>query len=114
MKLSYNKFRDIMCLAVENETLSARIENILDGKIQKMSKISFLKLLKKSNVDKDIYKIITGEEAGKADVFKVLKVLFDFFGWLLSNSENWKGLLGSLGLGVEKVSTILTNVSKKP
>lgn len=114
MKLAYNKFRDIMCLVIENETLSTKIEEILDGKTQKISKISFLRLLKKSKVDKDIYKIITGEEAGKADTFKVLKVLFDFFGWLVSNKENWKALLTSLGLDVEKLSTIRTSDLKKP
>ena len=112
-KLEYDKFRAILGLTLENKVLSAKLEDVLDGKVQKMSQISFLKLLYDAKVEKDIYSILTGEKAGLADTFKVLKVLFDFFGYLLSKSENWKELLSSLGLSVEKLSTTHTSDLKK-
>ena len=112
-KLEYNKFRAILGLTIENKVLSKKLEEMLDGKVQKMSQIGFLKLLFDAKVEKDIYSILTGEKAGFADTFKVLKVLFDFFGYLLSKRENWSELLSNLGLSVEKLSTIPMKGLKK-
>ena len=100
-KLSYKQLRQILSLTISNQTLKAKLEDFLSGKVIKVSEIEILQLISDSEVDKELIRIIAEREPEEMDAIEALEYISAFFVYIRANSERFKGWLGSFGLAVK-------------
>ena len=100
-KLSYKQLRQILSLTISNQTLKAKLEDFLSGKLTKVSEVELLELISQSEVDKELIRIIAEREPDDMDAIEALEYISAFFVYIRANSERFKGWLGSLGLAVK-------------
>jgi hypothetical protein len=100
-KLSYNQFRQILSLTISNQTLKAKLEDFLSGKVTKVSEVEILQLISDSEVDKELIRIIAGKEPDEMDAIEALEYISAFFAYIRANSERFRSWLGSFGLAVK-------------
>ena len=99
-KLSYKQLRQILSLTISNQTLKAKLEDFLSGKLTKVSEVELLELISQSEVDKELIRIIAEREPDDMDAIEALEYISAFFDYIRANSERFKGWLGSFGLAV--------------
>ncbi|MDD2229537.1 MAG: hypothetical protein PHY48_09010 [Candidatus Cloacimonetes bacterium] len=111
-KLSYNQLRQILCLTISNQTLKAKLEDFLSGKVTKVSEVELLELISQSEADKELIRIIAGREPDEMDALEALEYISAFFVYIRANSERFKLWLGSFGLAVKANPNIPTRALK--
>ncbi|MFA6977382.1 MAG: hypothetical protein WC194_11790 [Mesotoga sp.] len=111
-KLSYSQLRQILSLTISNQTLKAKLEDFLSGKVTKVSEVEILQLISDSEVDKELIRIISGKEPEAMDAIEALEYISAFFVYIRANSERFKGWLGSFGLAVKASPATPTRGSK--
>ena len=111
-KLSYKQLRQILSLTISNQTLKAKLEDFLSGKVIKVSEIEILQLISDSEVDKELIRIIAEREPEEMDAIEALEYISAFFVYIRANSERFKGWLGSFGLAVKTSPATPTRGSK--
>jgi hypothetical protein len=104
-KLTYGQLRDILGLALANQTLRLRIEDLLSGKTLKVSELELLDMIRESQADKDLIRILTGNDPDTLDAFVGLEAIAGFFGYMRANSGKWQTWLGALGYAVAGKAT---------
>jgi hypothetical protein len=100
IELTYDKFRKIMALSVKNETIKKTVKELFDGRVKTINETMVLELLVDAEIDMEVYEILTGKKAAKADAIDVVEAIADFFGYMLSKKKQLKGLLSNLGFQV--------------
>lgn len=110
--LSYSQLRQILSLTISNQTLKAKLEDFLSGKVTKVSEVEILQLISDSEVDKELIRIISNHDPDKMDALEALEYISTFFVYIRANSERFKGWLGSFGLAVKVQENTPTRASK--
>jgi len=98
-KLTYNQLRQILCLA-------------LSGKLTKVSEVELLELISTSEADKELIRILSGQDPDNMDAVEALEYISAFFAYIRASKEKCKDWLGSFGLTVTKAQDIPTRSSK--
>ena len=99
--LSYNQLRQILCLAISNATLKAKVEDFLSGKVTSVSEVEILQLISDSEADKELIRILSNQEPDNMDALEALEYISAFFVYIRANSERFRSWLGSFGLAVK-------------
>ena len=111
-KLSYSQLRQILCLTISNQTLKAKLEDFLSGKVAKVSEVELLELISESEADKELIRIISTQDPDNMDAIEALEYISAFFVYIRANSERFKSWLGSFGLVVKASPDTPSRVSK--
>lgn len=111
-KLSYNQLREILSLTISNKTLKAKFADFLNGKLTEITEVELLDLIGKSQVDKDLIRILSGKDPNKMDALEGLEYIADFFGYIRANKKKFSSWLENLGLAAKEQGTTPSNVSK--
>jgi len=101
MNLSYAKLRKTLSVILKNKTLRKKLEDLIAGKDQELSEMSFLDALDESNVDGEILEILTGKKTDELDAAQAIGVFCDFFIYIKASWQKLKPLLSSIGLKLE-------------
>jgi len=112
VKLSYSQLRQILCLTISNKTLKAKLEDLLSGKVTKVSEVELLELISESEADKELIRIISNQDPDTMDALDALEHISAFFVYTRANKDRFKGWLGSLGLAVTTEVNIPSRGSK--
>jgi hypothetical protein len=112
-KLTYNQLRQILCLTISNGTLKAKLEDFLSGKLTKVSEVELLEIISTSEADKDLIRILSGQDPDELDAVIALEYVSSFFAYIRANSQRCKSWLGSLGLAVTGKAPITPMRSSK-
>ncbi|PKN78187.1 MAG: hypothetical protein CVU48_09060 [Candidatus Cloacimonetes bacterium HGW-Cloacimonetes-1] len=99
-KLTYNQLRQILCLAISNSTIKAKLEDLLSGKLTKVSEVELLELISTSEADKELIRILSGQDPDNMDAVEALEYISAFFAYIRASKEKCKDWLGSFGLAV--------------
>jgi len=99
-KLTYNQLRQILGLTISNGTLKAKLQDFLSGKLTKVSEVELLELIQNSEVDKDLIRILSGQDPEQMDAVEALEYISSFFVYIRASREKCKDWLGNLGLAV--------------
>ncbi|MDD2229172.1 MAG: hypothetical protein PHY48_07170 [Candidatus Cloacimonetes bacterium] len=99
-QLSYKQLRLILCLTISNKTLKAKLEDFLSGKVTKVSEVELLELISQSEADKELIRIISGQDPDKMDALEALEYISAFFVYIRASKERFSAWLGSFGLAV--------------
>lgn len=102
--LSYDQLRRIIALVHDNATLKAKLDEFLSGKLTSISETDLLGLVATSEIDKDMIRILTGNNPDTMDAFDGLQVIADFFAYIASNKQRFSSLLASTGFHVQKAA----------
>jgi hypothetical protein len=105
MKLTYSQLRAILGLALENEKIKARFEDVLTGKLVNLNEMELLELLRESGVDLELLRILTGSDPAEIDAVEALETIAAFFAYWRASKPRLQGWLGSLGFAVSSVTT---------
>lgn len=98
MKLTYGQLRDILGLVLSNETLRVRMDDLLSGKLLKFSELELIDLIRQSEADKDMIRILTGQDPETLDAFEGLEAIAGFFEYMRANAGKLQTWLGAFGL----------------
>ncbi|MDP3114575.1 MAG: hypothetical protein Q8M98_07335 [Candidatus Cloacimonadaceae bacterium] len=101
-KLTYNQLRQILCLAISNSAIKAKLEDFLSGKLTKVSEVELLELISTSEADKELIRILSGQEPNNMDAVEALEYISAFFAYIRASRQMCKDWLGSFGLAVTK------------
>ena len=101
MKLSYAKLRKCLSVFLKNKVLREKLENLIAGKEQELTEMSFLDALDESNVDGEILVILTGKSTEEVDATEAIGAFCDFFTYIKSSWQRLKPLLLSIGLKLQ-------------
>lgn len=104
IKLSYDQLRQILAIAISNETIKGKLSDLMSGNMAEVSELDLLDLINKSQADKELIAIISGQDPDEMDAFEGLEYLSAFFGYIRANKEKFSVWLGSLGLTAVKTS----------
>ena len=99
-KLSYNQLRQILCLTISNQTLKAKLEDFLSGKVTKVSEVELLELISQSEADKELIHILSRQDPTDMDALDALEYISAFFVYIRASKERFSVWLGSVGLAV--------------
>ncbi|MCB5265683.1 MAG: hypothetical protein LHW41_05525 [Candidatus Cloacimonetes bacterium] len=99
-KLSYNQLRQILCLTISNQTLKAKLEDFLSGKVTKVSEVELLELISQSEADKELIHILSRQDPTDMDALDALEYISAFFVYIRASKERFSVWLGSFGLAV--------------
>ena len=99
-QLSYKQLRQILCLTISNQTLKAKLEDFLSGKMTKVSEVELLELINESEADKELIRIISGSDPDEMDALVALEHISAFFVYIRASKERFSAWLGSFGLTV--------------
>jgi hypothetical protein len=105
MKLCYGQLRAILGLALENGRIKARFEDFLTGKLVNLSELELLELVRESEVDLELLRILTGSDPAEIDAVEALETIAVFFAYWRASKPRLQGWLGSLGFAVEGKTT---------
>ncbi len=97
-KLSYNQLRQILALAISNDTIKAKLADLLAGKMAEVSELDLLAMISRSEVDKELIAILSGKDPDKMDALEGLEYISAFFAYIASNKEKYASWLASIGL----------------
>lgn len=97
-KLTYAQLRDILSLIVKNEPIRLRVEDLIRGKLVNITEIELIDMVVDSGVDKDMIRIMSGQDPEQMDAVDGLEQIADFFGYMKANKERLAGWLSSFGL----------------
>lgn len=96
--LSYDQLRRILALCVDNGIIRMKLSELLDGRIAEVSEMDLIELLKTSEIDSDVIRILSGKDTSEMDAIDGLEYLSGFFGYMRANKERLTGWLASIGL----------------
>ncbi|MDP3115176.1 MAG: hypothetical protein Q8M98_10460 [Candidatus Cloacimonadaceae bacterium] len=99
-KLTYNQLRQILCLTISNQTLKAKLEDFLSGKVANVSEVELLELISDSEADKELIKILSNQDPTEMDALEALEYISAFFVYIRASKERFRSWLGSFGLAV--------------
>lgn len=106
--LSYDQLRRILALCVDNGTIRMKMSDLLDGRIAEVSEMDMIELLKSSEIDCDVIRILSGKDPSEMDAIDGLEYLSAFFGYMRANKERLSGWLASIGLRAPKAAKTVT------
>jgi len=99
-KVPSGNFDRIRSLTISNQTLKAKLEDFLSGKVTKVSEVEILQLISDSEVDKELIRIISNQDPDNMDAIEALEYIPAFFVYIRANKERFARWLGSFGLAV--------------
>ncbi len=102
VNLSYDQLRRILALCIDNGTIRMKLSELLDGKIAEVSEMELIELLKTSEIDSDVIRILSGKDTADLDAIEGLEYLSSFFGYIRANKTRLQGWLASIGLNSPK------------
>ena len=111
-QLSYKQLRQILCLTISNQTLKAKLEDFLSGKVTKVSEVELLQLISESEADKELIRIISNQDPDNMDALDALEYISAFFVYIRASKERFSAWLGSFGLAVKVPENTPTRASK--
>lgn len=100
MKLTYDQLRRILALLNDNSVLKAKLDAFFAGKLTGISETDILGLISSSEIDKDMIRILTGNDPDTMDALDGLQAIADFFAYVRANKARLSGWLESIGYRV--------------
>lgn len=98
IKLSYGQFRQIMALTLTNGEIRTRLGDILGGNIGEITESDLLDIIYQSEVEKDIIRILSGQDPDTLDAIEALEYLASFFAYIRANKPRFAHWLESIVL----------------
>lgn len=98
IKLSYGQLRQIMALTINNGEVRTKLGDILNGKGGVIMEADLMDLLINSEVDKDIIRILSGQNPDTMDAIEALEILASFFAYIRASKPRFARWLESIGL----------------
>jgi hypothetical protein len=97
-KLTYAQLREILALVVSSEPIRVKLADLLQGRGADISEVEVLDLINRSQVDKDMVRILSGQDPDSLDALDALAYITDFFAYMRTNKQKLNALLASIGL----------------
>ena len=101
-KLTYSQLRQILSLVLTNGKLRVKLEDFLSGKLTKINEIELLDMIQNSEADKDLIRILSGQEPDTMDATEALECIAAFFAYIRASKEKCSSWLAGLGYAVQK------------
>jgi len=98
IKLSYGQLRQIMALTLTNGEIRTRLGDLLNGSTKVISESDLLDLIYQSEVEKDIIRILSGQDPDTLDAIEALEYIASFFAYIRANKPRFAHWLESIGL----------------
>ncbi len=109
VKLSYGQLRQILCLTISNNILKAKLEDFLSGKLARVSELELLEMISESQADKELIRILSGQDPEDLDAMESLEYISSFFVYIRANKARFASWLRSFG----SVVTVSPNTPSK-
>lgn len=102
--LTYDQLRRILALCIDNGVIKAKLEDLLAGALVNITELELMEILKDSEIDLDMIRILSGKDPEEMDAMEGLEYISDFFAYMRANGAKLAGWLGSIGSSKPKGS----------
>ena len=112
MQVNFLQLKKIMSLSLNDKNVKKTFEQFMSGS-KGLNTQDAIETLLGSSILESVIEILTKKKANEIDAVEGIRVITDFFQYILSNSDRLMSMLGSFGLKANLVPVTVMQDSKK-
>ncbi|MCB5285545.1 MAG: hypothetical protein LHW45_08165 [Candidatus Cloacimonetes bacterium] len=112
-KVTYAQLREILALTLTTGSIRLKLDQLLSGQSVEINEGQVIDMIVESNIDKDMIRILSGQDPDGMDAIEAMEYISDFFAYMRSSSPKFAGWLKSIRSAASPAAPAKSRTSSK-